>query len=253
MGNFKDAQTLCWECSKIVIGGCSWASCFAPVEGWEADYHPNNKSYCVRYCPEFVKDGRNLIDPREVPDEVIENLSASIVDNALDEYESALEYVEKHRRRFYEAKIRSDWATARDELVRMRTPNKVAPISEIPRWLDSEDAKLLGVGGRGELHLQLARQRMMMRRAFRDLKASMKSWSNGTEFHRMIEELDVLDSKRLQTAAREAQAEIGGRRGLLIKWAYESLVSLKPTYRLDTVGTLKKYVSKKRRGVNEPD
>lgn len=59
--------TLCWDCARAYGGrdtGCSWSRRFVPVKGWDAEptvMHAGSagetESYCVRKCPEFVRDG----------------------------------------------------------------------------------------------------------------------------------------------------------------------------------------------------
>lgn len=51
---------LCWDC-KNACGGCSWSSCFKPVDGWDAkeslvkDSSGDFYSYTVKQCPEFIR------------------------------------------------------------------------------------------------------------------------------------------------------------------------------------------------------
>ena len=51
---------LCWDCKKA-CGGCSWSSCFKPVDGWDAeesivkDNSGDIISYKVKKCPEFIR------------------------------------------------------------------------------------------------------------------------------------------------------------------------------------------------------
>lgn len=247
------SNSICWECAKSINSGCSWSDGFVPVEGWvaEAEDNKSTRSYCVKYCPEFVRDTVKEMDPNSISDEVMFDLITGIIDNALTDYEIALEYVERHRRRYYEARLQGDWMRARSELLAMRKPDKVKAIEEVPRWLRSEYAQLMGVGGKGEIHLKYAVQRMMMRRAFRDLKAIVKPWAKRTEFYQMIEAMDVVDPHRLERAYQQARDQVGGRRGLLFRWCYESLIALKPTYRLDSIRIMKKYIPRKRRGIDE--
>ena len=60
-----NSGTLCWDCARA-YGTCSWSRKLEPVKGWEAaetiirarTQYGNNPitSYCVTYCPEFVRD-----------------------------------------------------------------------------------------------------------------------------------------------------------------------------------------------------
>ena len=50
-------EQLCWSCQKA-CGGCSWSSCFQPVEGWKAEkvHRKTYDSYRIEKCPEYVSD-----------------------------------------------------------------------------------------------------------------------------------------------------------------------------------------------------
>ena len=66
MGDIRHREeTLCWQCGNACTKGCSWATDYTPVEGWDAEKTvvysgnvggPNIDSYIVRECPEFVQD-----------------------------------------------------------------------------------------------------------------------------------------------------------------------------------------------------
>ena len=46
--------TLCWDCANSTKAGCSWASEFESVKGWQAI--KTRDSYKVLDCPEFDRD-----------------------------------------------------------------------------------------------------------------------------------------------------------------------------------------------------
>lgn len=72
--NQTKKPSLCWKCKNAVPtkdAGCSWSRAFQPVEGWTAERKHTAKAggpaddvyetYCVTACPEFRKDGGDVL------------------------------------------------------------------------------------------------------------------------------------------------------------------------------------------------
>ena len=70
-------MSICNDCARCV-GLCSWSHSLQPVEGWVADYVPGSRnrlpSYCVKECPEFVKDAERIYKPTNSRYEYFKNL-----------------------------------------------------------------------------------------------------------------------------------------------------------------------------------
>lgn len=64
-------DTLCWDCKKAMVGGCSWSDPERQkaVDGWEAVKH--GESYVVHACPEFVRETYGCGRYRTVDDYIL--------------------------------------------------------------------------------------------------------------------------------------------------------------------------------------
>ena len=62
--SYTSNQSMCGDCVRSV-GLCSWSHSLKPVPGWDAEMvlRRNNdgsytKGFCVKSCPEFIKEER---------------------------------------------------------------------------------------------------------------------------------------------------------------------------------------------------
>ena len=53
--------------ARKLADGCSWSSCFQPVEGWTAEkvHRKTYDSYRITKCPEYVPDKQAILKTRK--------------------------------------------------------------------------------------------------------------------------------------------------------------------------------------------
>lgn len=107
-----DRRQPCWECSKAVTNGCSWADRCVPVKGWvatpkivrykshtEAHDFKEYTTYDIKYCPEFDPDSFDGGLRRKPHNEMeLATIEDKLTPEKVQEYKEYLEYRRKKGR-----------------------------------------------------------------------------------------------------------------------------------------------------------
>lgn len=169
----------------------------------------------------------------EIDDETIQLVINEIIGGMCAEYEKALYWREYYRRQFYAHRLRSRWRLAQRDLMSMRHSGRLRALDDVPAYMKSEDAYVLGVRDNGRSLLAESRKRRARVQARTDIRAIMKSWSKSTQFRKLLEIGRVYEDGPLQDAAERDRKRLGIDHGLEIRWACESLVALPIHERLE--------------------
>jgi hypothetical protein len=77
-------RSLCFDCSKACVRGCSWADDYTPVDGWTAE--KTRLGYLVLKCPEFTPDGEDRGRPKSFDNEGVTNLLEAVMTQTRNDY-----------------------------------------------------------------------------------------------------------------------------------------------------------------------
>lgn len=117
-------ESICWKCSRPLIGGCEWVESGKPVSGWKTTEkiicHSGDRKprifYDVYFCPKFTEEKiEHDIHSEKNTDGYI-NLANCIAKSLISDYISAKELWERRKTpdakrelMFTEKALKSEW------------------------------------------------------------------------------------------------------------------------------------------------